>query len=110
MAYPLTCVAGYNAPAKRGKFEITGISAAVSDMTKDAEIAIVDDSAIKDDWVTGRFLTSLTDVKTILCDVKTLASTDGQLSYEFAEPIKTRYGVSVLTTNIKSGTFCVYVR
>ncbi|MBU0959869.1 MAG: hypothetical protein KKB31_08020 [Nanoarchaeota archaeon] len=108
--YPLTCKAGYNVPVKQGKYEVTGFSVTVLDPAADSYFAIVDDEDIVQSSETGRLLTTLTGVKNVLCHIKGLANIDTLLSYEFSEPVKTRYGVSIYGSNMVAGSVCVYSR
>lgn len=108
--YPIQCPGGFSVPAKAGKFEVLGFCVTVSDPTADSQFAIVDDSQIKESWVTGRVLTSLDNQNGILSNVKGLANIDTILSYEFSEPVKTRYGISIYGTNLLPGSVCVYRR
>ena len=108
--YPITCVAGYNVPTASGRMEITGFCVTVSDPTAASQFAIVDDEDIKPDWKCGRLLTTITDKKHVLANIKGIANSDSVLSYEFAEPVKTRYGISIYATNMVLGSACVYRR
>lgn len=56
--YPITCVAGFNMPAKAGKFEVWGFHVAVSDATLSSDFAIVDDPNIKSSDSVGKLLTT----------------------------------------------------
>ena len=108
--YPITCPGGYPVPAKSGKFEVSGFCVTVDDPTADSAFALVDDSTIDQSGETGKLLTTLTDKKGVLIYLKGLANIDNVLAYGFDEPIKTRYGLSIYGTNIKSGSVCVYRR
>jgi len=108
--YVLQCPGGYPVPAKAGKFEVTGFCITVNDTAADSEFALVDDPNINPDHKTGKLLGSLDSVKTVLVDVKGLASIDTILNYEFAEPVKTRHGLSIYGNNWVAGSVCVYVR
>ena len=108
--YTITCPGGFPVPAKAGKFEVYGFCVTISDPTLDSQFALVDDSSIDQGGDTGRLLTTLTDQKGILVNLKGLANIDTVLAYGFDEPIKTRYGLSIYGTNIKSGSVCVYRR
>ena len=44
--YTLQCHAGFNVPARAGKFDIVGFTCTVEDETADAYCAIIDDPAI----------------------------------------------------------------
>ena len=112
--YPLTCVAGFNVPARAGKFEICGFTAEVQDTAAAANIALIDDPAIKSGWKTGRLIGSIaqpTEQKYIIVN-KVANTTAVEPTFEWTpfESIKTRYGISLSFTNIKQGSFCLYVR
>ena len=108
--YPIQCPGSFSVPAKSGKFEVCGFSVTVNDPTANSQFAIVDDPGIKESWTTGRLLESLDEQVGILVNIKGLADIDTLLSYEFSEPIKTRYGISIYGTNLKAGSVCVYRR
>jgi len=109
--YPITCPGGYNVPAKQGRFDVTGFCVTISDPTAAAEFAIVDDPEIKESWTTGRLLTTLTDQKGVLADVKVPASAGvGAIEWIPFETIKTRYGLSIYGTNYVVNSVCVYRR
>ena len=114
MAYMLRCVAGYNAPARQGKFEIVGFSATVADPTAASQFAIIDDPAIKAEWEAGRIIDSIeapTEQKYIIANQKGSGSAyDTVLEWIAPEPVKTRYGISLCFTNIEQGSMCVYVK
>lgn len=112
MAYMLTCLGGFNVPARQGKFSIVGMSAAVNDSTIDSELGIVDDTGILESWECGRLLSStIGQNKNVIADVKGDGSAyDSFLEWTAPEPIKTRYGISLITVNVKPGTVCVYVK
>jgi hypothetical protein len=112
MAYMLQCIAGYNAPARQGSWDVVGMSAAVQDPTVDSELCIIDDVGIGRTWKCGRFLSSLpTEQKGVIAYAKGDGSAyDTFLEWTAPEPVKTRYGISLITTNVKPGTVCVYVR
>jgi hypothetical protein len=114
MAYMLTCIAGYNAPARRGNYEVVGFTATVADPTAASQFAIVDDPDIPSDGKAGRILGSLespTEQKNIIANVKGHGSAfDTVLEWLAPEPIKMRHGVSLCFNNIEQGSMCVYVR
>ncbi len=108
--YPIQCHAGFSMPLKAGKFEITGFCVTVNDPTANSQFAIVDDPIIDQSTGFGNFLGSIDDRDNILVNIKGLANIDTSLNYEFAEPVKTRYGVSIYGSNLKAGSVCVYRR
>ena len=108
--YPIQCPGGFPVPAKQGKFEVYGFCVTVADTTANSQFAIVDDPGINQSNETGRLLTTLDEQKGVLANIKGLASIDTVLNYEFAEPIKTRYGISIYSTNTLAGSVCVYRR
>jgi len=109
--YPLTCHAGFNVPARSGKFEVVGFTVTVEDETADSYFAIVDDPAINQSGKAGLILSTLTEQKNVLAHKKGDGSSyDGDLEWFPPESIKTRYGLSLYYTNVKAGSVCVYVR
>jgi len=109
--YPLTCVAGYNVPARSGRFEVMGFTVTVEDETADSYFAIVDDPAIDQSGKAGLILSTLDYQKNVLAHIKGDGSAyDGTLEWHPVESIKTRYGLSLYYTNVKAGSVCVYVR
>lgn len=114
MAYPLTCAAGFNVPARAGKYEILGFTATVADATVDSQMAIVDDARIGQDVKQGFIIDSLespTEYKNIIANIKGHGSAyDTVLEWFPPEPVKTRYGISLCFTNIEQGSLCLYVR
>jgi len=115
--YPLTCHAGFNAPARSGKFEVVGFTVAVDQADQDTEIALVDDPAILQSGKAGKIipsLTSPTDQKNILVHKKLFEGDGGPyhstIEWFPPETIKTRYGISLFFENIKQGSLCLYVR
>jgi hypothetical protein len=114
MAYPLTCIAGFNAPIRQGYYEIVGLTATVADSTAASQVAIVDDEGIQSGWKTGRILGSLespTEVKRIIANIKGSGSAyDTVLEWWPAEAVKVRRGISMCFTNIEQGSLCLYVR
>ena len=114
MAYPLTCIAGFNVPARAGKYEIVGFTATVADSAADSQMAIVDDVRIGQNTQQGFIIDSLeapTEYKNIIVNEKGDGSAyDTVLEWWPAEPIKTRYGISLCYTNIEQGSLCLYVR
>lgn len=113
MAYPLQCYAGYSMPIKAGKFEIIGYFAAPEAIGTAMEIAIVDDTSIKPGDNFGKIISSMASTSTD--NTKTVIAWErvgvGYNAVQtFGEPIKTRHGISIYSTNIKGGSLCVYVR
>uniref|UniRef100_A0A6H1ZWD3 Uncharacterized protein n=1 Tax=viral metagenome TaxID=1070528 RepID=A0A6H1ZWD3_9ZZZZ len=110
--YPIQCYAGFAMPIKKGKFEIYGFSATVSDPTVDSRLVIVDDTTIADTDVLGKvlILADINSQKVILVNKKGIANVDPYLAEGFSEPIKTRNGTSVLARNLIGGSVCLYVR
>ena len=113
--YPLTCIAGFNVPARRGKLTIVGFTVAVNDMAADSEFSIVDDMNINQSLgnEAGLIIPSLsspTEIKKVIASVKAKASTTGVLEWYPPEPVKTRYGTSLCFTNIRQGSVCLYVQ
>lgn len=112
---PLVCAGGFNVPAKAGKFDILGFTAAVNDPSLDSELAIIDDVTL--DWKSagvGRIIPDIdspTEVKDILVHKKGDGSAyDASLEWFPPEPIKIRHGLSICFSNIKQGSLCVYTR
>ena len=101
---PLLCKGGYALPIGKGKKEIYGVVAAVSDPTAASRLALIDseDFAVVED---------VTDKKHFI-DLKGLANTDGVIGCMFAEPIKVIDGVAVdaASTNLIAGRTFLYVR
>ena len=108
--YPIQCPGGYPVPVKAGRFDITGFCVTVADPASNSQFAIVDDSAIKETDTLGNLLTTLDSKKVVLANLKGLANIDTVLSYDFSEPIKTRYGISIYGNNWVAGSVCVYRR
>ncbi len=112
--YPIQCYAGFPVPicAGAGKFEIAGFSATVKTPTESSQIAFFDDSGVHNGDSFGRLIpiADIYTTKTLLIDIKGVASVDAQLSYEFSESVKTRHGISVASDNIKGGSICLYRR
>jgi hypothetical protein len=115
--YPLTCVGGFNVPARAGKFEIVGFTIDINDPTLASHVAIIDDEGISSDWECGRILDEVieppTEVKGILVhkSASTLASNiGGYLEWFPPESVKTVHGISIHVENVKQGSFCLYVR
>ena len=114
--YPLTCVGGFNVPARQGKYEVVGFIVDVNDPTLGAHVAIIDDVGIKPEWTCGRILTDLeppTTVKNILVHISASAlasNIGGSVEWFPPESVKTRYGISIHAENIKQGSFCLYVK
>lgn len=111
MSYPTQCYAGFPNPLMVGKFEITGFSATVKTPASTSQLAIFDDARLGN-ALFGRTipLADIFNTKTLIADVKTVAATDGYICYEFAEPIKIRYGISIAADNIEGGSICLYRR
>ena len=112
MAYPITCYAGFPMPLSIGKYEITGIAATVDDPTAASYVILYDDSSIKASDLFGKMVLfeDLDETKYQFIYLKGLANVDTLLSYEWAEPLKTRYGLSVCCNNIRGGSLAVYRR
>jgi len=118
--YPLTCIGGFNVPAKAGKFEIVGFTVVGDDDLADGldiEVAIIDDPSIKPTETVGKIIASLTtpnEQKGIIVHKKIAFDTDSNYNATIEwfppEPIKTRYGTSLFFSNIRQGSFCLYVR
>jgi hypothetical protein len=124
--YPMTCHGGFNVPAKSGKFDIIGFTATAEDATADVEVVIIDDPNINQSGQVG-FLIDLADVnpptivRYIIAHEKIYAgdwvvkegdagSYDSTIKWFPPESIKIRYGTSLAFSNIKQGSFCLYVR
>ncbi len=117
--YPLTCHAGFNVPARSGKFEIVGFTVVAKDIDEETQVVIVDDPAIDRNAEAG-FILSLSDInpptqqKNIIANEKFLEGDGGPVNATIKwfppEPIKTRYGTSLAFHNIQQGSFCLYVR
>ena len=118
--YPLTCHAGFNVPAKAGKFDIVGFTVSGNDALASnvpIEFAIIDDNTIKVDDKMGKLIASLdppTVVKHIIVNKKVTFDTSGThdhfIEWFPSEPVKTRYGISLYFNNIKQGSVCLYVK
>ena len=111
--YPLVCHAGFNVPARSGKFEIVGFTVTVEDTTVDSYFAIIDDPDIDQSGKAGLIIASVeppTEEKNILVNKKGDGSAyDATLEWFPPKPVKTRYGTSLCFTNIKQGSVCLYV-
>jgi hypothetical protein len=110
--YPMQCLAGFPMPLLAGKYEVYGFSCSVTTSASTSQIAFLDDETIKADDKFGKLI-PLTDIyngKVLLIDIKNIASLDKNISYEFAEPIKVRHGLSMAADNIVGGSICVYRR
>lgn len=108
--YPLTCHAGFPMPVKAGKFEICGFSCAAEDTSVAIEVVLVDDVTIQPTDKFGRLLESTDNNKVVLMHRKGIATYGVQIdSFEFSQPMKTRYGLSIRAENVLSGSLCVYV-
>jgi hypothetical protein len=124
--YPMTCQGGFNAPARAGKFDIVGFTATAKDPTVDTEVVIIDDPNINQRGQVG-FVIPLEDldpptiVRYIIAHEKLCAgewvvkegdtgSYDATIKWFPPESIKIRYGTSLAFSNIKQGSFCLYVR
>ena len=114
MAYPLTCIGGFNIPIRQGKFRITGVSALVDDQTLDSELIIVDDNTITENMETGHLYATealaLANRKVLVALKGDGSSYDSVLEWHPSEPIKTIYGISIYTSNLKAGGLCLYVQ
>jgi len=107
--YPIQCAGGFSIPLKAGKFRIMGIKATISDPTAVARIMLVDDPDIsKNQSSQGYLISSASNQRRILADIKSVASTVGCLEADFPSPIKTRHGTSAYFTNVLPGSVCVY--
>lgn len=112
--YPLQCHAGFNVPARAGKFEIVAVAVTVQDPTLDSYFAIIDDPNIDPTGKAGLLIDSVeppNENKFMLVNIKGDGSAyDTMLEWHPPEGIKTRYGTSLCFTNVKQGSVCVYVR
>jgi hypothetical protein len=124
--YPLQCHAGYNVPARSGKFDIVGFTVTAEDATSDMEVVIIDDENIDQSGKPGLIIPLAdvnppTEVKHIIAREKLYAGDwvvkagdagayNATIKWFPSESIKTRYGTSLAFTNIKQGSFCLYVR
>lgn len=109
--YPLTCYAGFPMPLKVGRFEIAGFTCAAENTALAIELAIVDDERIKPSDLFGKMLDSPNDYKTKLVHRKGIVTYGVQIdSPHLSEPIKTRHGISIYSSNVKGGSLCLYVR
>ena len=118
--YPLTCHAGFNVPARAGRFDIVGFTVSGNDaLASDVpiEFAIIDDETINQSGITGKIISSLdppTEVKHIIVNKKVMFDTSGThdhfIEWFPSEPVKTRYGISLYFNNIKQGSDCLYVK
>lgn len=97
-------------PLHAGKFEIYGVSATVYNLSNNARIRLYDDRGISDTKF-GRILADNHIGTVELVDIKGIGNGNGNLEKWFAEPIKTRNGISVsISDNIIAGSLSVYVR
>ena len=109
--YPLTCYAGFPMPLKAGKMEICGFTCAAEDTALAIELAIVDDERLTANDTFGKLLDSPNGYKKKLMHRKGIATYGVQIdSPVMSEPIKTRHGISVYSSNVKGGSLCIYVR
>jgi hypothetical protein len=108
--YPLQCAGGFSMPAIAGKFELLGFSATIKTPASTSQFALIDDDAIIDGSKVGYVYSDISEKKGILANVKGLANGSGVLEVIFYEPVKTRYGVSVIADNLVPGSVCVYRR
>jgi len=108
--YTITCPGGFPVPNKSGKFEVYGFCVAIADPTLISQFVLVDDPGISPNLETGRMLTTLDGQKGILANKKGVTNVDSTLEVMFAEPIKTRYGLSIYGYNWIPGSVCVYRR
>ena len=118
--YPLTCHAGFNVPARSGKYEIVGFTVVGNaDLAadQDIELAIIDDPSIDQNGKAGKIIADLdvpTYQKNIIAHEKIVFDTDSNYNATIKwfppEPVKTRYGTSLFFNNIKQGSLCLYVR
>ena len=109
--YPIQCEAGFSLPTRGGKFDVVGVIATAKNTAVVTQIILVDDIAIGDSKY-GKILSSeeVAEEKKVLVNLKGIADTDGQIGVMFSEPIKTRYGLSMYSTNTVPGSICVYIR
>jgi len=109
--YPLQCYAGFSMPVKAGKFSITGFSVAAEDSAIPIELVIVDDAQIKPDDNFGRLLETPDNHKNVITHRKGIITYGVQIdAFTFQEPVKTRYGISVYTSNVLANSLCVFVK
>ena len=122
--YPLTCHAGFNVPARAGKFEIVGFTALADQTDQDTEFAIIDDINIKknQDQATAAYKAGLIiadldqpcEIKKVLCHEKIYEGDggpyDATIKWFPPETVKTRYDISLFFSNIKQGSLCLYVK
>lgn len=101
-------------PVKKGRFEILGFTATVSDPTAASQIQMWDDESITDVSTQGNILTigstEAAQRKTLIANIKGIANADACLEVLFPEHLKTRRGISVATSNIVGGSFFLYVK
>ncbi len=107
--YPIQCPGGFSVPAKSGKFDVYGFCVTIADSTLISQFAIVDDPGINQGSETGRLLTTLDNQRNVLVNIEG-GDSDSVLTFTFAEPIKTRYGISIYGYNWVPGSVCVYRR
>jgi hypothetical protein len=102
---PLLCRGGYPLPIGKGKKEVFGVIATVSDPTAASRLSLVDseDFSIKPD---------VGNMKRVFLDVKGLANTDGVIGCMFSEPIKVIDGIALnsASTNLVAGKTFLYIR
>lgn len=113
MSYPLTCAAGYPNPLREGKQEITQVRATVQNPAAAARVTLIDDINLK----VGQRVGNIYDDSFIqsgcprIIDTKLDANSGGDIDVCFAEPVKFRYGISVVNCeNIIGGSLCVFAR
>lgn len=103
MMQPQLCKGGYPLPIAKGKREVWGVMATVSDPTADARITLIDsgDFNITEDAV---------GLKKIIIDVKAPA-TAGVAGVLFQTPIKVIDGVCLVdcSTNLIAGRTLLYI-
>jgi hypothetical protein len=109
--YPLTCRGGFPVPIKAGRFEVLGLRATVNTTTSNSRVRIIDDPSIKEGDKWGKILSSdYTGAGTVIADVKGMADIDANLEILFPEPVKLRYGASLIAENTVPGSISLYVR
>lgn len=101
---PIRCQGGYAVPIKAGKMEVVAISAPGDELSSISRLRVVDNSTEKvlaeTDWG-GR----------IVAEAKSIANSEGNITFVFPEPVKVMEGVNVTyADNLVPGSICVYVR
>jgi hypothetical protein len=107
--YPMLCSGGYGVPMRGGKYEIIYITALTDVAASTARLTLLDDSNITTRY--GTTVGTKTKAHEQVVDIKRLAVCETTLKWEPTEPMKVRYGLSVLNaTNLIAGSINVYVR